>query len=860
MKANVIILIFYWTCFCVFNAKADKSNFFLKDKSLEIREAIVEKKTPTIKLQNCPGNQTEPISSGCYTAVTWTPPTTPNPNSTVESTHDPGDLFEIGETIVTYTEKDAGGNVVDECSFIVHVKPTSAYALSNCPSNFEIDVNGNCDRSVLWGLPIVPCDLQLESTHNSGDAFPLGTTTVTYTSGKDGKIYASCSFTITLYDTIPPVFDTCPTSLFLDANNNCEAEAEWVEPTVSDNCDLVINIGSNFTNGSNFPLGTTTVNYTATDDSGNAAQCSFDVTVSDNTDPEFLNIPTEVRVTTNENCEAVATWDEILAEDNCSSSVVITSNFNSGDVFNLGETNIQYSATDEAGNENTANFNVIVEDNYGPTISNCPENITVFISNDCEAVVNWDAPVFSDNCDNSLQVTSKHNSGDIFPLGTTLVTYTATDNSGNEIECSFNVTVEDDQAPEFKTCVTDIILTADSQCQAIAEWTSPVVTDNCDTEITLESDYFSGEVFPVGTTTVTYTATDNAGNSSICSFEILVEDESSPILLSSPDKITLNANAQCIGIANWEEPIFEDCSNLNISSNYQIGDELPIGITIIEYIATDENGATANCTFEVEVIDQTEPEGLNCMQNISVNASDDCEAVVEWEPPTATDNCNSVSVSSNYESGSTFPVGVTLVEYEFVDDAGNRSFCSFEVHVLDDAGIMVNNCPEDITLKAENTEGTASISWDPPTATAGCSEITITSSHEPGSIFEKDINTVTYTFTKANGQTEYCSFDIIIEPIPLKIEINKLITPNGDGNNDYWLIEGIEKFSENQIIIVDRWGTEIYSAKGYNNNNVVWKGENKSGELVPRGTYYYYILVRNEQDAIERKGFIEILW
>jgi gliding motility-associated-like protein len=204
-------------------------------------------------------------------------------------------------------------------------------------------------------------------------------------------------------------------------------------------------------------------------------------------------------------------------------------------------------------------------------------------------------------------------------------------------------------------------------------------------------------------------------------------------------------------------------------------------------------------------------------------------------------------------------VGSTTVEYEFTDTEGNSSSCIFNVNVIDESEIVISNCPEDIILRAENNSGTANVSWEEPTASSECSEISVNSSHESGGHFEVGTTIVTYSFTTESGQRADCLFEVTVEPVLLEISFNKLMTPNGDGNNDSWIIDGIENFPDNEVIVVDRWGTEIFSEKGYNNDEVVWSGENKGGELVPRGTYYYFISVRNDQDGIERKGFLEVL-
>ncbi len=98
-------------------------------------------------------------------------------------------------------------------------------------------------------------------------------------------------------------------------------------------------------------------------------------------------------------------------------------------------------------------------------------------------------------------------------MGTTTVTFQVEDASGNTATCGFNVTVNDNEAPEI-TSVSNITQNVDvDSCSAIVEYELPTATDNCEgVEVTLTEGLASGEVFPLGKTTVTYTATDAAGN------------------------------------------------------------------------------------------------------------------------------------------------------------------------------------------------------------------------------------------------------------------------------------------------------------------------------------------------------------
>jgi gliding motility-associated-like protein len=73
------------------------------------------------------------------------------------------------------------------------------------------------------------------------------------------------------------------------------------------------------------------------------------------------------------------------------------------------------------------------------------------------------------------------------------------------------------------------------------------------------------------------------------------------------------------------------------------------------------------------------------------------------------------------------------------------------------------------------------------------------------------------------------------------IKVFSGITPNNDGANDFWIIDNIEINSPNEVSIFNRWGSLVWDAKDYNNQTVVWRGENKNGNELPDATYFYII-------------------
>src|SRR5206468_1380667 len=180
------------------------------------------------------------------------------------------------------------------------------------------------------------------------------------------------------------------------------------------------------------------------------------------------------------------TWTAPTATDNCSSGsdLTLTSNHNPGETFPGGETTVTYMAKDKANNTATCTFKVKVVDNTKPVISNCPTDITVYTGPNrqtCDQVASWTPPSASDNC-HVASFAPDHAPGSTFQKGTTLVTYTATDDAGNTETCSFNVTVVDNTLPVITNCPADITVYTGpgrTTCDQVATWTAPQASDNC---------------------------------------------------------------------------------------------------------------------------------------------------------------------------------------------------------------------------------------------------------------------------------------------------------------------------------------------------------------------------------------------
>jgi CSLREA domain-containing protein len=190
--------------------------------------------------------------------------------------------------------------------------------------------------------------------------------------------------------------------------------------------------------------------------------------------------------------------------------------------FPVGTTTVQCTATNGSSPDATCSFNVTVNDNQNPTIT-APANVTVNTgpgAGSCSVMVS-DATLgtanASDNCSGVTIARTGVPAGNIFPVGTTTVTYTATDASNNHASATQTVTVIDNTPPVITSCAPPQTATANSSGQAtVPNFTNSVTaSDNCGVTTKTQSPA-AGTVVGVGVTTVTITVRDAANNSATC--------------------------------------------------------------------------------------------------------------------------------------------------------------------------------------------------------------------------------------------------------------------------------------------------------------------------------------------------------
>ena len=669
----------------------------------------------------CPVDMTVDSTSDAGAVVNYNEPNVPG--ATVACNPPSGSTFPIGTTTVECTATDAAGNV-SRCTFDVIVNDATAPEIT-CPADITTDSTSDAGAVVNYNEPNV-AGATVACNPPSGSTFPIGTTTVECTATDAAGNVGRCTFDVTVNDATAPEI-TCPADITTDSTSDAGAVVNYNEPNVAG-----ATVACNPPSGSTFPIGTTTVECTATDAAGNVGRCTFDVIVNDATAPE-ITCPADITTDSTSDAGAVVNYNEPNVP-----GATVACNPPSGSTFPIGTTTVECTATDAAGNVGRCTFDVIVNDATAPEIT-CPADITTDSTSDAGAVVNYNEPNVA-----GATVACNPPSGSTFPIGTTTVECTATDAAGNVGRCTFDVIVNDATAPEI-TCPADITTDSTSDADAVVNYNEPNVAG-----ATVACNPPSGSTFPIGTTTVECTAKDAAGNVGRCTFDVIVNDATAPEI-TCPADITTDSTSDAGAVVNYNEP---NVPGATVACNPPSGSTFPIGTTTVECTAKDAAGNVGRCTFDVIVNDATAPE-ITCPADITTDSTSDAGAVVNYNEP----NVPGATVACNPPSGSTFPIGTTTVECTATDAAGNVSRCTFDV-IVNDATAPEITCPADITTDSTSDAG-AVVNYNEPNVPGA----TVACNPPSGSTFPIGVTEVTCTATDAAGNVGRCTFNVIVNDV-----------------------------------------------------------------------------------------------
>ena len=629
-----------------------------------------------------------------------------------------GSVFHVGDTTVSCTATDAHGNTTPG-HFTVTVTDTTGPVLT-LPGNLSEEATKSTGSDIAYS--VLASDLVDGTVATSCDpangTFAIGTTTVTCTATDTHANTTTGSFTVTVVDTTAPLFSAGPADQTLEAASADGTVATFAAPTAVDLVDgdraVSCVSGSGLGSGSTFPLGTTTVTCVASDTRGNTSDQTFTVKVSDTIAP-LVGVLENLTPEATGPDGAVVSFTAPTATDAVSGSPAVTCDPASGSTFAIDTVaTITCSATDSSRNTGSSTFTVVVHDSTGPALA-VPANITEEATGPDGATASWTGVSATDLVDGPLPASCDPASGSVFPLGNaTAVTCTAYDVRHNEGVGGFTVTVLDRTAPTL-TVSGDTTLEATAPGGAPATFTATatdlvdgVVTPTC----TAGGDpVASGATFPLGTTTVTCSATDSHGNIAPSqSFTITVQDTTRPTV-TVPANMTLEATSATGAPGAFASSATDLVDGtLTPTCAPASGATFPLGATTVTCSATDAHANTATSSFAVNVVDTTAP-AVSVPANITAFATSAAGAAVTFAAPTASDAVGGSSLAvCTPPSGSLFKPGDTVVSCTATDAGGNSASRSFKVTVrFDWTGFFAP--VDNAILNGMKAGSTAPIKW-----------------------------------------------------------------------------------------------------------------------------------------------------
>jgi hypothetical protein len=390
-----------------------------------------------------------------------------------------------------------------------------------------------------------------------------------------------------------------------------------------------------------------------------------------------------------------------------------------GSIFSAGTSSVQCSATDAADNVGSVSFDVIVSDREAPIMTGPTELVRSTDSGESFARVDyWSPGVFNSSDNVGVHLTDcSPQAGEKFFVGTTPVKCLISDAAGNQAEFSFNIVVQDNEAPTWDVPETIQVNTDPGLASAIVPFPNYPNWPNDNVGVTHAiCSPATGSNFALGVTTVNCSAEDAAGNTGKATFNVIVIDNEPPAVVA-PAGQTVEATGPTGAVVTWGSPTVTD--NVGITSlicSPASGSTFPLGTNAVTCQAWDAAGNVGSASFNVTVEDTTAP-ALSIDEVVTVSDGLYLSESFTTFPATAGSplvtlggtvsdlvgvaNIMVDGVDANYDSsagtwslaGITLQPGANTLNAVTSDAAGNTTFVAVVVMLdtdLDDDGIANN--------------------------------------------------------------------------------------------------------------------------------------------------------------------------
>jgi hypothetical protein len=381
-----------------------------------------------------------------------------------------------------------------------------------------------------------------------------------------------------------------------------------------------------------------------------------------------------------------------------------------------------------------------------------------------------------------------------YPKGVTTITWTATDVENVKSSAPQTVTVSDKQSPTVKAPENKSVRANKGVSFASVDVGVATAADNCPnvTVTGARSDNAPLSAgYPLGVTTITWTAKDEAGNLGSATQTVSVSANQPPVIPVAPPALAVNTDpGVCSASLNPSAPAAtDDLPGVVVKGVRNDVKDLnapyPKGLTVITWTATDAEDASASVTQSVTVSDKEKP-SIAAPANRSVgNDPGLATAMVAVGNAEAKDNCPSVSVSAvrsdGLALGSPYPVGSTSISWQ-VTDASSNSNAAVQTIVVNDITPPTINVPASFWVNAISPRG-APVSYD-VSASDNVGVTSLSCVRASGSELPIGVSTVNCAASDAAGNRASASFTVTVrgagdQLVDLIAYVSGLGLPNG---------------------------------------------------------------------------------
>jgi gliding motility-associated-like protein len=756
-----------------------------------------------------------------------------------------------GPVTYTYTFEDCEGNTHDwvyTYNVITSdfVMPPNEGSIVNCPSAASVTptppiVIDTCSGTQLFsGPPVV-------------SAIPTcsGLVTYTYTFIDVAGDPHDWVYTYTIKEPLVSMPDNGTETVA------CAALAiDPTPPTIIDNCNRPLTVVLTSVDNDPVCVGTKVYTYTYKDCADIEYTWTYTYTIS----PPVVTLPTNGSMVVA--CADLAiTPTPPTVTDNCNRPLTVVLTSVDNDPVCVGTKVYTYTYKDCADIEYTWTYTYTIS----PPVVTLPTNGSMVVA--CAALaITPTPPTITDNCNRPLTVVLTSVDNDPVCAGTKVYTYTYKDCADIEYTWTYTYTI----SPPVVTLPTNGSETVACAALAITP-TPPTVTDNCNRAITPVLTNVDNDPVCEGTKVYTYTYKDCADIEYTWTYTYTIDDTIPPTG-TAPADLTLQC-VLAVPVADSELIIDEadNCVN-NVSVTVTDSDNGGTGclgnplIITRTFTLRDCAGNSIDLVQTITVEDDIAPTFVEALPaNIVLGCTDVVPSVAVL---TATDNCSTpvVTYSENRIQGS------CPNNYELVRTWTAKDSCDNEtVHVQT---ILVEDVTPPVFTGELPQDGVASCDAIPvaPTLTAtdicGAVTITFTETTVDGDCSSRSELIRTWTATDTCGNTSTHTQTITLS---CYVKVWNAVSPNADGSNDFFYLEGIDCYPKNTVEVFNRWGVKIFETSGYDNLDRVFNGYSDGrgtisrNDLLPTGTYFYILKYEYSLDGIngiqniEKSGFLYIL-